>query len=312
MQSFTVSPKEDGQKLDRVILHAFPGLSYSKLRAALRKKDVRIDGQRVKAVAPVHAGQTIAVYLPDAELAPRPRADILFEDEAVLLAHKPQGLPVQSDKLGEDSLEARLRGSAEASFPAACHRLDVQTAGLVLFAKNPQSHAAALEAFRSQKIGKHYQCFTTRPPQAPRGELRHYLYKDAAGAHVRVAQHPGPNARQAILQYETLSCGDSGALLHVQLHTGRTHQIRVQLAQIGCPLLGDDRYGDRARNGALHLRTQALWACALHFAPALPAPLQALSGRWFYAPQKLWRYPPVEGLRMCPPEELKDLISTPN
>ena len=307
MQSFTVSTKEDGQKLDRVVLHAFPGLSYSKLRAALRKKDVRIDGQRVKAVVPVRAGQTIAVYLPDAELTPRPRADILFEDEAVILAHKPQGLPVQSDRLGEDSLEARLRDRVDAPFPAACHRLDVQTAGLVLFAKNSQSHAATLEAFRSQKIGKHYQCFTTHPPQDRRGELRHYLYKDAAGAHVRVTQHPGPNAREAILQYETLTCSSTGALLHVQLHTGRTHQIRVQLAQIGCPLLGDDRYGDRARNRALHLRTQALWACALHFSTELSAPLQALSGRWFYAPQNLWRYPPVEGLTMASPEIFEDL-----
>ena len=300
MQKIILTVTDEAVRLEKFIAKACPAVLYAQLRRALRKKDVRVDGKRISENVTLTAGQTVTLFLPDAERAPAP----LFSGERFLIVHKPQGLPVQSSREDEDSLEKRLRAAVSDAFPAACHRLDAQTAGLVLFAKDAQALEEAKELFRSHRVTKHYQAAVRGKPSPASGTLDDYLKKDAARALVRVVPRTVPGALPAKLQYETLTGSKTASVVRVRLITGRTHQIRVQFAHIGHPLLGDDRYGDREWNRACKARAQMLWACALEFDRDLPGALSELSGKRVFAAADAFHPALPDGLSFQNPESL--------
>lgn len=243
--------------LARYLSRAFPMCPGYILRNALKRRDVRINGARAGADALVSEGDALQVYIDERFLAAP--AAVLYDDGSVLALDKPQGLPVDvdADGIGEDTLLLRAR----ALHPEArlCHRLDAGTGGVTLFALTDDAYRYLTDAFKDHLIEKTYRCLVVGRPEAPEGALVHYLVKDAATARVRVARADHPGAVRASLKYRVVEDRGETSLIEIELGTGRTHQIRVQMAAIGCPVVGDDKYGDRAANKRLRAALPALW-----------------------------------------------------
>ncbi|MCL2030975.1 MAG: RluA family pseudouridine synthase, partial [Oscillospiraceae bacterium] len=217
--------------------------------------------------------------------------DIVYEDEHLLLLWKPAGLLSQPDA-GSDSLESRARrylaGSGqwdperEGQFaPSLCHRLDRGTEGLVMAAKNAEALRLLTEKLRTREIQKTYQCVVRGRPEPESGLWEDFLFKDAKKGRVYAQKASQPGAKYAALRYRTLETRPELSWMEVELLTGRTHQIRVQFASRGWPLLGDGRYGS-APPGGPKLPYHALCATRLAFAFQTPAGiLEPLRGRIF-------------------------------
>lgn len=261
-----IAPKTlETMSLDHYLRRAYPMLSAQILRTLLKKRDVRVNGVRSDAHALVRGGDAIAVYLDDARLLPG--AQVLFDDGRLLVLDKPAGLPVDVDALGigEDTLLRR----AQRLHPAArlCHRLDAGTGGVVLFALDDPLYADALLAFHDHIVEKRYQTVVVGRPAEPAGVLQGYLRKDAQAARVSLLSAPAPGAKVAKTLYSVHTSGYANraelSLLDIQIPTGRTHQIRAQLSRAGLPILGDDKYGDRAANKRYGASTPFLWCVFL-------------------------------------------------
>ena len=247
--------------LARYLSRAYPMCPGHILRNAFKRKDVRVNGARSGEKAMVSGGDQLAVYIDDRFLtAP---AKVLYEDGRILALEKPRGLPVDvdADGIGEDTLLTRAR----ALYPSAqlCHRLDAGTGGVMLLALTEDAHLELTEAFKNHRIEKTYRCLVAGRPEKPEGTLTHYLQKDADAARVRETGASRPGSLRASLKYRVIETQGSTSLVEIDLGTGRTHQIRAQMALIGCPVVGDDKYGDRAVNKRLHAAFPALWCVKL-------------------------------------------------
>ena len=278
-EMWKVPPEAEGLRADAFLRLMLPDLPESVLRKVFAAKDMRMDGRRIGRQEPVAAGAEISVFLPGASAAES--LAVVYEDEDVLLVNKRAGLCVEADGSGISltSLCRQHTGAAEKdSFPAPCHRLDNQTGGLCLFAKNGQALAVLLDVFRNRTLEKRYVCLVRGIPKPPSAVCKAWLIKDASQGKVRITDHPGPGARPVITGYETLEAGPVSRL-SVDLITGRTHQIRAHLASLGHPILGDDLYGDRSFNHDRKVRSLRLWAVSLRLDTG--GRLPALDGRLF-------------------------------
>ena len=187
-------------------------------------------------------------------------------------------------------VQAKLAAEGKPTHAVLCHRLDTGTSGLVLLAKSSAAEAFLTAAIKSRAIEKRYLCVTFGRPNPPAALLRDYLLKDAERGIVRITDTTAGGAKEVITGYETLAVSGRLALLEVELVTGRTHQIRAHLAHIGCPILGDSKYGNNAANRELRFKYQALCAWELRFPAQIADPRFAhLAGRVFHA-EKPWYY----------------------
>ena len=210
-----------------------------------------------------------------------PALRIVYEDGDVLLADKPAGMSVEPDAAGGISLTelCRLHAGPSSPYPPVpCHRLDVKTCGLCLFAKNDHAAGVLLEAFRSRAADKYYECLVRGVMKPPSAVCRAYLLKDAERARVTILDRPVPGTRPIATGYETIKSGPVSRL-RVRLITGRTHQIRAHLAAMNHPILGDDLYGDRAFSRAQKARSLKL--CAVSLTLHTGGQLPQLDGREF-------------------------------
>lgn len=192
----------------------------------------------------------------------------VYIDENVIAVNKQAGIACAIADGGEDTLEARLAAAFGEVYPV--HRLDVPTTGLVLFARNPEAEAELSALIRERKLKKYYRTRVFGIPKENRALLSLHQEKDPEKALVRVYDHPTAHSREMLTRYELVKServsGKNGkqaavvSLLEVELLTGRTHQIRSSLAYIGCPVVGDDKYGDREKNRAY---ADALELCAV-------------------------------------------------
>lgn len=279
--------ERSGQRLDAFLLQQCPGLSPGPLHKYLRENKIKVDGQKLPLSARLTCGSTVRLYVPEAVLQKRAAVAVVYEDAEVLVADKPAGLlTLDETGLAADTLETRV--AAYLGAPAApCHRLDAGTSGLVIFAKTAAAEQLLTALIRRRALKKEYLCVTFGHPSPPQAELHGYLSKDAVKGVVQVRQRPAPGDKEIVTRYRTLALSGPLALLQVELVTGRTHQIRAHLTSIGCPLLGDDKYGDRKANHARKLKYPALCAWRLAF-PALPeGPCAELSGKVLTA-EKPW------------------------
>ena len=279
---FIVSREEDGMRLIPVVLRHAEGVSPHILREMLRARELRIDGRRTDRDEAVFAGQEIRAYLPKQMLKkqkPLSESELVYLDEYLCVINKPQGLPCEDSRgeLGDTAFSrtrALLAGKGESGDLILCHRLDVKTGGLLLFAREEEAAEIIRSAFRTRTIEKEYECLVKGCPQKKEATLTGYLRKDAAAASVSVTDSPRPGAVLIETRYRVIEVGRLSRL-RVDLLTGRTHQIRAHLAHIGHPILGDDRYGDRALNRAEGVTSQRLWAVRLR--------LNGLEGKMSYA-----------------------------
>lgn len=223
------------------------------LRAAFSRKDVKRNGQRIGPQTQVAAGDVLEVYVP--QVIP---LAIVFSDAQYMVINKAQGMPVQ----GDGSVEAvHLRAFGAPVF--ACHRLDVNTGGLALFARDEAALQRATEAFAARRVEKAYQAVVQGVPSPSQAVCDAYLKKDARRATVWVSHAAGEEYHPIRTGYRVLEAAGESSLLEIDLFTGRTHQIRAHMAYLGHPVLGDDKYGDRAYNKRYGMRRQLLWATRL-------------------------------------------------
>lgn len=272
-------------RLDSFLLRQFPALSAGQLHKALRENKIKLNGKKQPLDTRVHSGDVVMLYIREEQLCPP--AEFVYEDAEVLVACKPAGIAVEGCG---DTLLARVQSTlaarGETCAPRLCHRLDTGTGGLVLLAKTPAAEAFLTAAIKARAVGKRYLCVTVGAPQPPAATLHGYLRKDAAKGLVRVLDGPAPGAKEIITCYETLAVSGRLALLQVDLVTGRTHQIRAHLARIGCPILGDSKYGSNAANREYRFRYQALCAWELTLPAVIDDARYAhLAGKVFHAPE---------------------------
>jgi 23S rRNA pseudouridine1911/1915/1917 synthase len=175
---------------------------------------------------------------------------ILYEDNHLLAINKPAGWLVQGDRTGDPTLtdwgKAYLKekyAKPGAVFLHPAHRIDRPVSGAVLFARTDKALGRLTTLFRERKVAKTYLALVLNTPKASSGELRHFLLKDEQRNIVKALPHPAGEAKEAILRYQYLGMSGNYHLLRVDPLTGRPHQIRVQLAAMGCPILGDLKYG---------------------------------------------------------------------
>ena len=264
MKKLIVPNKYDGKKLSKFILDSFPHLSPNMLYKALRQKDIKIDGARTNKDCTIYTGSEILVYISDDLLCPTPKLNIVFEDENILIINKPANLEVT----GENSLTSIVHTNfSSCKFPPMpCHRLDRNTTGLVLFAKNEESLNILLDKFKNHEICKKYLALVYGIPKIKKARLESYLFKDNKKALVYISNDFKTGYQKIITSYSVLEEYDNNsALLEVEIETGRTHQIRAHLAHIGHPIIGDGKYGINSVNKNFGFKFQQLKAYSLKF-----------------------------------------------
>lgn len=279
-------------RLDKYLMEQFPALNLGRLNKALRENKIKLNGKKQPLSTRVQNGDIIRLFLRDDQLEnrPLPLAVFVYEDDDMIVANKPAGIEV--DGPSADTLlkrvQAKLASEGKAPHAVLCHRLDTGTSGLILLAKNSRAEQFLTSAIKTRSIEKRYLCVTFGRPQPPAALMHDYLLKDADRGIVKIVNSPAGGAKEVITGYETLAVSGRLALLEVELVTGRTHQIRAHLAHIGCPILGDSKYGNNAANRELHFKYQALCAWELRFPAQIDdEPFAHLAGRVFHA-EKPW------------------------
>ncbi len=288
MKELTVGKNDAGQRLDRFVAKAVPLLPDSLLQKYIRLKRIKVNGKPSKRDLRLSAGDVLMLYINDEFFeAPReenawlkiakPRLNILYEDENILLADKKPGVLCHSaGKWDYNTLIANIQAylaqkgewhpKEENSFcPALCNRIDRNTGGIVIAAKNAEALRILNEKIRDREIEKYYLCAVYGRPKPDNGQLKNELFKDAVKNQVYVKSKPEPGSRSAVTEYQVLMTRAGLSLVECRLLTGRTHQIRVQMAYAGWPLLGDGKYGREQINRRFHEEGQALYSWRLCF-----------------------------------------------
>lgn len=174
------------------------------------------------------------------------KLEILFEDKDIIVCYKPAGVPTQTSKIGEQDMVSILKNYLKGGYVAVIHRLDQPVEGILVFAKSPYAAKELNKGLQGDGFGKHYKAVLWGMPQKAKDTLKDYLVKDGRINTSRIACQSEKDAKKAILHYEVLGNGqDDGkdiTLVKVKLETGRHHQIRVQMANMGCPIWGDSKY----------------------------------------------------------------------
>ena len=306
MKELTIQANDANQRLDRFVGKAVPLLPESLLQKYIRLKRIKVNGKGAKRDYRLVRGDAVQLYINDEFFeAPReensylkvstPRLTVLYEDENILLADKKPGVLCHSaGKWDYNTLIANIQAYAyqkgewkpreeHAFAPALCNRIDRNTGGIVIAAKNAEALRILNEKIRDREIEKRYLCVVHGRPKPALGRLEGFLFKDAKRNQVYVKDRPEPGARTAVTEYRVLETRGGLSLVECTLLTGRTHQIRAQMAHAGWPLLGDGKYGSERQNARYdETGGQALYSYYLRFDfPTDAGALNYLRGREF-------------------------------
>ncbi len=309
MREYVIGSNDSGQRLDKFLRKAIPGLPTGMLYKFLRTKKIKVNRKRADGAVMLNENDVVSCYISDEFFSDGDRSgnitkkhffleapcelDIIHEDDNILIVNKPVGLVVHADdNRTADTLVARVlhylynSGSyspeTESSFtPALCNRLDRNTSGLVIAAKNAAALREVNRLIKENKVHKSYLCITTSPPPKKQDTMKAYHMKPENGKVVKISLKKLNGYREIITRYKVLSQKDKMCLVKIDLITGRTHQIRAHMAFAGAPLLGDDKYGKPDVNRMHRCKYQQLCAYRLCIEPEKDSFLAYLSGRRF-------------------------------
>ncbi len=293
MKKLTINQNDAGQRADKFIQKAFPTLPKTLMYKAFRKKDIKVNGKWIKENVFLSEGDELSIYLPDdcfGEKTFKPTDDnisVIYEDENIIIIDKEKGVPCQAGQDGKTPLCDMLKSylynrkefipENEKSFsPALCNRIDTNTVGLVIGAKNAAALRTMNEAIRNREVKKYYLCETEGLPPEAEGEIRLFLSKDKAENKMYVTE----DGEATLTYYKVLEKTNIGAKVEIDLKTGKSHQIRAVMAHLGCPLKGDSKYGAQTYGG------QKLVSYKLSFAITAPL-LSYLNEKTFYSKHTL-------------------------
>ena len=258
--SFRIPEALAGERLDRIVAASVPGLSRTAAGRLIREGHIRVDGCPAEPDSRPRAGLQVEGTIPAAppgDLAPEPfTVPVLYEDDQVLVIDKPAGLTVHPGAgRRTGTLVHQLLGSGRSLSsvgapvrPGIVHRLDRETSGCLLIARTDAAHHALAAQFRRRQVEKEYRALVWGVPRRPRGRVeapvgRHPVHRTLMSTRSR-------SGRSAVTEYRVLSSAAGVSWLALDLKTGRTHQIRVHLASLGHPVVGDALYGGRRRGSA--------------------------------------------------------------
>ena len=304
MKELTIGCNDAGQRLDRFLAKAVPLLPASLAQKYIRLKRIKLAGKRVSRDTRLNEGDVLQLYINDEFFdtpsqdnayltVATPKLNIVYEDENLLLVDKRPGLAVHPHDGAEygktliDHIQAYLYAKREwrpreenAFTPALCNRIDRNTGGIVIAAKNAEALRILNQKIKDREIDKRYLAIVEGTPKPKEGVLKGYLFKDAVKNRVFVTDTPQAGSKSCETRYRVLQSKNGLSLVECELVTGRTHQIRAQFAHAGHPLLGDGKYGKLDKRYA---RTyQALYSYRLTFRFTTDAGCLAyLDGRQF-------------------------------
>ena len=296
MKSFKVTASQDGKHVVKASSEAFPGLKQSDLFHALKRKDIKIDGKRTAQDVAVKEGQTVEIWLPDElfegeakKTEPENEKEpfkIVAETKGLIIVNKSQGIAVHSGKsTGEDTLIDLIRSKTHFKEAELCHRIDMNTGGLVMVAKDKKALADAVKLFKDGLVTKRYRALVIGTPDVGEGtvcddgalmyEVTGFLEKTKDGkVYIHDTKQPRDLAiatRYRVLETYRAAGPDRTDVsdIECELVTGRTHQIRAQFAHLGYPIIGDGNYGRAKQNSFFtavdggKVRYQQLFACRI-------------------------------------------------
>lgn len=317
MRELVIGKNDAGQRLDKFITKALD-LPTSLLYKSIRLKKIKVNRKRAEIGTVLAEGDRIQCFLAEEFFARldgeadersvslakiKPSLDIVYEDDNILLLNKRPGISVHEDEHNAlDTLIVRVQAylyqkgeydpADEMSFaPALCNRIDKNTGGIVIAAKNAEALRIMNEKIKLREIDKYYLAAVHGIPEPRESTLYGYLIKDERANSVRVYEkNPPRGAKNIITKYKVIATakadGESTALVEVELLTGRTHQIRAHMAYVGHPLIGDGKYGINRADRARGYKYQALYSYKLRFSFTTDAgALEYLRGKEFAIPK---------------------------
>jgi 23S rRNA pseudouridine955/2504/2580 synthase len=310
MRELIIGKNDAGQRLDKFITKTLD-LPMSLLYKSIRLKKIKVNRKRAENNTILNEGDTIQCFLAEEFFEKKVdehsfesisvKLDIIYEDENIMLLNKRPGVSVHEDENGSTNtlithIQAYLyqkgeyRPDEEQSFaPALCNRIDRNTGGIVIAAKNAEALRVMNEKIKYREIDKFYLAAVHGIPKPESATLKGWLLKDDKQNMVRVYEkNPPRTAKEIITKYKVVAKKTDSALIEVELLTGRTHQIRAHMAHIGHPLVGDGKYGINKNDRAKGYKYQALYSYKLRFSfdTSTPTALDYLNGKEFKIPKK--------------------------
>ncbi len=304
MQKFIVGENDANQRLDKYLTKMFPNLPQSMMYKSIRKKDIKLNGKRCEISSRLATGDILELYIKDEFLETKqskptvysvvPVLNVLYEDNNIILIDKKPGISVHSD-LTEDKnddlvtqiqaylyLKGEYDPENKSSFtPSLCNRIDKNTGGIVIAAKNATALRTINQKIKNREISKKYLCIVHGKLDKKSATLNAYHIKNSKLNRAFIFDEPQEGARKITTKYKVLKEKNNLSLVEVDLLTGRTHQIRAHFAYIGHPLAGDTKYGTNKQNQHLGFKHQALYSYKIKFNFTSPSPLDYLKGKEF-------------------------------